>query len=77
MKPKQVAEYLEYLNKWRRGAEIPQPAPIEIGIFIDEAVKILKEPRFTIKEILKAGEEGEINHFDTEHICNVLMRKII
>lgn len=43
MKPQQVAEYLEYYNQWRRGAEIPQPDTTELGIFIDEAVKMLKE----------------------------------
>jgi len=43
MKPQQVADYLEYYNRWRRGEEIPQPDPTELGKVIDEAVKILKE----------------------------------
>ena len=43
MNSQQIADYLEYYNRWRRGAEIPQPDPTELGIFIDEAVKMLKE----------------------------------
>jgi len=31
MNPNQVAEYLEYYNRWRRGETIQQPHPTELG----------------------------------------------
>jgi len=31
------------------------------------------EPKFTISEVLKAAERGEVNMIDAEHICNLLM----
>lgn len=35
---------LETYNKWRRGDEtIPQPEPFEIGVAIDDAVRLLRE----------------------------------
>ena len=34
---------LEYANKWRRGADIEMPDPVEVGKAIDIAVKKLKE----------------------------------
>jgi len=34
---------LKNYNRWRRGAEIPQPPPFEIGIAIDTAINLLSE----------------------------------
>ncbi len=36
---------LEEYNRWRRGADIPQPCPEQLGKDIDEAVRILKQAR--------------------------------
>lgn len=41
MTGKQAIKILKRFNKWRRGAEIPQPHPEEIGEAIDVAVVIL------------------------------------
>ena len=30
------------------------------------------EPRYTAAQILAAAEEGEVNHFDAEHIVKIL-----
>jgi hypothetical protein len=76
MTKQEIIEGLKTYNKWRRGDEtIPQPNPTELGILIDQAIKELKKPKFTIEQILKAGEDGEINHFETKHICNILIKK--
>ena len=40
---KEVIFYLEYVNKWRRGADIEQPEPEYLGQVIDEAIKLLKK----------------------------------
>jgi len=76
MTKQEIIKQLKIYNLWRRGDEsIPQPNPTELGLLIDQAVKELEKPKFTINQILKAGLKGEINHFDTEHICNILTRK--
>jgi len=42
---KQALDILENLNKWRRGAEIPQPDPTEIGLAIDFVIKFVKNTK--------------------------------
>lgn len=37
-----VIRRLEYLQKWRRGADIPMPNPKEMGMVIDYAIEMLK-----------------------------------
>lgn len=39
---KQIAARLRRYNEWRRGADIPQPSPSEIGEDIDAAAYILE-----------------------------------
>ena len=40
----ETVSVLEDYNKWRRGDEtIPQPDPFEIGVAIDDAVRLLRE----------------------------------
>lgn len=34
----EAIEILKYFNKWRRGADIPQPNPTEIGKAIDKII---------------------------------------
>lgn len=75
MNPQQVADYLEYFNRYRRGEEIPLPDMTELGKVIEEAVRMLKEPRFTIQEILKAGIIGNVDKIDTLRICDILTTK--
>ena len=45
MKKETAAEILTAFNNWRRGAEIPQPDPTEIGQAIDAAIEALKSPK--------------------------------
>jgi len=40
---KQALCILENYNEWRRGAEIPQPNPTEIGLAIDFILKFHKD----------------------------------
>lgn len=42
MKVKDIIRVLHYYQKWRRGANIPQPDPKEIGRAIDGAVRELR-----------------------------------
>lgn len=37
-----VIWYLEYFQEWRRGADIKQPEPQELGRVIDYALEYLK-----------------------------------
>ncbi len=37
----EAVEILKYFNKWRRGAEIPQPDAKKVGEAIDIAIKAL------------------------------------
>lgn len=54
-------EFLESYNKWRRGAEMPQPNPTDIGVAIDELIKDYKrlsnERDIIFSEILDYEEE--------------------
>ena len=42
MELQQAIELLENYNKWRRGAEIPQPNPTEIGVAISVVLEYTK-----------------------------------
>lgn len=42
MKIKDIVDYLIYYQKWRRGANIEQPNPTEIGEVIDGAIRELR-----------------------------------
>ena len=42
MKIEKAIKILTTYNKWRRGADIPQPHPTEIGLAIDKILKELK-----------------------------------
>lgn len=54
MKRKKVIRYLINYQHWRRGADIPQPDPTELGKALDAAIAILsKEASF--KECLGIG----------------------
>lgn len=41
--PKKSVAFLKNYNKWRRGAEIPQPDPKELGIAIDEILNYFEK----------------------------------
>lgn len=41
MNLQQAIEILTQYNKWRRGAEIPQPNPKKVGEAIDIAISLL------------------------------------
>lgn len=43
MTTKQALKILKRYNRWRRGADIKQPCPREIGEAIDIAIEVLKE----------------------------------
>ena len=42
MSPTEVATILRQFNDWRRGADILQPKPREIGMAIDAAVEMIE-----------------------------------
>lgn len=42
MTEKEALEEIIYFNKWRRGADIPQPDPFEVGTAIEIAIEALK-----------------------------------
>ncbi len=42
MKIQETITFLKEFNKWRRGKNIPQPNPKEIGLAIDSAIKHLE-----------------------------------
>lgn len=43
MKPRQIAKALHYIQKWRRGAEIPMPSPYVYGVATDAAIYQLRK----------------------------------
>ncbi len=68
MKPKQIAKALHYIQKWRRGAEIPMPHPYVYGIATDAAIYQLRkqerEKREEAERQRKLAEEMKIRHGD-------------
>lgn len=51
MKIEKAIRILEEHNKWRRGAEIPQQNPAEIGIAIDTIITCMRAVLDTMKQI--------------------------
>ena len=43
MTEKEAIMTLSYFNKWRKGADIPQPHPKEISVAIDTIIKLYKQ----------------------------------
>lgn len=43
LKPKEIAKALHYIQKWRRGANIPMPSPSVIGEVLDAAIYQLRK----------------------------------
>lgn len=43
MKPKQIAKGLHYIQKWRRGSDIPMPHPYVVGKVNDAAIYQLRK----------------------------------
>ena len=62
MSPTEVATILRQFNDWRRGADILQPKPREIGMAIDAAVEMIERMRNWIHE------EGDRNDVCTYNI---------
>ena len=71
MELQQAIELLENYNKWRRGAEIPQPNPTEIGVAISVVLekvkpenesfnfeKAVKEMRYLQKQYFKTRDRA-------------------
>ena len=50
MTPTETAAKLRQFNDWRRGADIPQPDPREIGEAIDAAVEMIERLEAAEKE---------------------------
>ena len=54
-------ELLRNYNRWRRGAEIPQPNPTEIGVaintLIEEYIKLSDEKDAILSEIMEQEDE--------------------
>lgn len=71
MELQQAIELLENYNKWRRGAEIPQPNPTKIGVAISVVLekvkpenesfnfeKAVKEMRYLQKQYFKTRDRA-------------------
>lgn len=60
MKVKEIIDQLHYFQKWRRGADIEQPNPTEIGKAIDGAIRELRNfHRLKVKIEKKKLPQGE------------------
>lgn len=53
-------ETLRQYNRWRRGADIPQPKPVEIGEAIDAAIEDIRTLREANAELVRW--KGEITN---------------
>ena len=42
MKTEEIIKCLHDYQKWRRGADLPMPNPIELGIALDAAIRELR-----------------------------------
>lgn len=62
MKVKEIINQLHYFQKWRRGANLKQPDPTEIGKAIDGAIRELRNfQRLKVKIEKKEKNEKEDN----------------
>lgn len=62
MKVKEIINQLHYFQKWRRGANLKQPDPTEIGKAIDGAIRELRNfQRLKVKIEKKKLPQGENN----------------
>ena len=60
MKVKEIIDQLHYFQKWRRGANLKQPDPTEIGKAIDGAIRELRNfQRLKVKIEKKKLPQGE------------------
>lgn len=57
MKVKEIINQLHYFQKWRRGANLKQPDPTEIGKAIDGAIRELRNFQRLKVKIEKKREE--------------------
>lgn len=68
MKPRAIAKAMHYIQKWRRGAELPMPKPYVFGRVLDAAIYQLRkqerERRDAIEEQRKLAEEMKIRRGD-------------
>ena len=65
MKVKEIINQLHYFQKWRRGANLKQPDPTEIGKAIDGAIRELRNfQRLKMKIEKKKLPQGtkQLNH---------------
>ena len=51
MTPSEVTTILRQFNEWRRGADVPQPNPREIGEAIDAAVEVIERMEWELRLI--------------------------
>lgn len=42
MNKEQIIEYLDYYQRWRRGADVPMPDPTELGKVLDYVIEYIK-----------------------------------
>ena len=63
---KELIEYLKTYQLWRRGADIEQPDPTELGEKLDEAIRVCQEAGFDV-EVLKYWEGISECNCDSPH----------
>ena len=51
MTPAETTTILRQFNEWRRGADVPQPKPREIGEAIDAAVEMIERMEWELRLI--------------------------
>ena len=65
MTPTEVTAILRKFNDWRRGADIPQPDPREIGEAIDAAVEMIERMGGALESLLIRCDDSDSAMYGT------------
>ena len=68
MKVKEIIRVLHAFQKWRRGADIPMPAPKEIGRAIDGAIRELRNYQRMKVRIEKQKMKQTENSYEKDNV---------
>ena len=67
MTPTEIVEILRQFNNWRRGTDIPQPDPREIGEAIDAAVEMIERAAKTKTALRNHHKNAMCEGCDSSH----------
>ena len=65
MTPSEVTNILRQFNVWRRGADVPQPKPREIGEAIDAAVEMIERMDGALESLLIRCDDSDSAMYGT------------